>query len=580
MSNDEAATLSDLATTSAITVEPLLVLAIILVAGVSGGAIARRFNVPSITGNIVAGALLGLTFFHNVDVATMLYPLSTFAISLIAVTAGGHLSYRRIHNALRRIFLITVSEVALSFVFVFIAIRFMGQAWPIALILAALSTSTAPATTMAIIQEDRAKGPFVKTLLSSVSLDSAFCILLFEFAHGVLISYFDPSHPDSAVITGLRQSTWQFIGSSGVGVVLGLITPKLIGGRRLSGFSGMLVAVLFAAGLSSYLGFSPLLTCLAYGAYLGNSSRENERQLVALEPVEPLLYAAFFTVAGVALHFDLLLHGGVLFAVYMLARAFGKGVGAYLGAVLSRCTPRIRNSIPFGYVPQAGVVLGLVVILQADPRIPHEFSNLIVTLVLASVTLNEIIGPFFTRYSLQSARESGLDRPRLVEFLQEEFVLTDLKAKDKWDALRKLTDFYARTHRLRPKQRDIVYETIEKREQEFSTAIGLRTALPHGIMESGTAIEGVLAICPDGVDFDAPDGKAVKLLVLIVTPKDHEQRHLEVLASLSSMISHEQVRKRLIAATDANDAWEILEDEESRGFNYFLEGNDLDSTDS
>ena len=80
-----------------------------------------------------------------------------------------------------------------------------------------------------------------------------------------------------------------------------------------------------------------------------------------------------------------------------------------------------------------------------------------------------------------------------------------------------------------------------------------------------------MAISSEGVDFDAPDGKPVKLSVLIVTPQDHEKRHLEVLASLSSMISHEQVRTRLIAALDANDAWEVLESEESRSYNYFLE---------
>ena len=73
------------------------------------------------------------------------------------------------------------------------------------------------------------------------------------------------------------------------------------------------------------------------------------------------------------------------------------------------------------------------------------------------------------------------------------------------------------------------------------------------------------------MEFDAPDGEPVKLFVLIVTPKEHEQRHLEVLASLNAMLAHPVARTRLIAATNANEAWEVLESEETRDYNYFLE---------
>ena len=155
--------------------------------------------------------------------------------------------------------------------------------------------------------------------------------------------------------------------------------------------------------------------------------------------------------------------------------------------------------------------------------------------------------------------------------------MTNLEAKDKWEALRKLADFYGRTHKVSASARKAIYKSVVDREQEQSTAIGRGAALPHGHVEKGSAIRGVLGICPDGVDFDAPDGEPVRLIVLIVTPKEHEQRHLEVLASLSSMISHEQVRTRLIAALDANDAWEVLESEESRSYNFFLEEEDTPS---
>jgi mannitol/fructose-specific phosphotransferase system IIA component (Ntr-type) len=242
-----------------------------------------------------------------------------------------------------------------------------------------------------------------------------------------------------------------------------------------------------------------------------------------------------------------------------------------VGGVVSKTSRRIWSSIPLGLMPQAGIAIGLVVLLEGDPRIPRDITELVGAVVLAAVTINEIIGPFFTRAALRRAREAGLDRPRLMEFLQEEFILTDIQAEDKWDALAKLTDFFALTHNIRPRHRDKILASVVERERELSTAVGMGCAIPHGRIDAGSAVQGVLGICRDGIDFDAPDGAPVKLIVLIVTPKEHEKRHLEVMASLASMMSNEQVRERLVAAINANDAWEIIEHEEGRGYNYFLD---------
>lgn len=556
---------------------PLLILGVILVAGSAGGWVARRLHVPSITGNIIAGMLLAFTLFNHTNVARELQGLSSFAIGLIAVTAGGHFSYRRIHNALRRILFISILEAIGAVLFVFFALRAFGTDARVALLLGCLAASTAPATTVAIIRENHAKGPFVKTLLAAVSIDSSLCILLFAFVHSLLAALYSHGEISLGFSEGIQQTAWQLLGSAGLAVVLGYATSLFFDNHRFHDFSVLLVSVLLAIGLSYFVGFSPLLTCLFFGAFLGNSSPKTEAKLEALAPIEPLLYTAFFTLAGVSVHIDLLKSAGILCLVYVAARVLGKGFGAYAGALMARSTSRIRNSIPFGFVPQAGVALGLVVILQGDSRIPEEVSSLVGTIVLAAVTINEIIGPFFTRAALRRSKEADLDRPRLVEFLDEEFIMTDLEATDKWDALEKLVDFYARTHRISKADKEHVLETLVEREQEGSTGIGKGAAIPHGRVESGDKIQGVMALSPQGIDFDAYDGEPVHLLVLIVTPKDHQKRHLEVLASLSTMMSNPVIRPRLMAAIDANDAWEVIEDEESRSFNYFL---DMDASEN
>jgi mannitol/fructose-specific phosphotransferase system IIA component (Ntr-type) len=307
------------------------------------------------------------------------------------------------------------------------------------------------------------------------------------------------------------------------------------------------------------------------GIFLGNRTRETEEQLHALEPIEMILFTCFFTMAGVSLHLDELGRMGLMGGAFVIVRFAGKGIGALVGGVISGSSPRIRKNIPLGLVPQAGLAIALVILLQGDARIPAEIRSLATTMVLAAVVVNEIAGPFFARAALRGAKEINKDRPRLMEFLQEEYIKTDLKAKDKWEAIEQLCDFLIRTHRIRSVNRETLLKTFIERERLQSTSVGVETAITHGRIGSGPSIQGVLGICPDGVDFDTPDGLPVRIIMMIVTPKDHETRHLEVLASLAGMISDERIRERLKAARNANEAWEIIESEETHDYNYFLE---------
>ncbi len=550
---------------------PLLLLSMILLAGASGGWIAARLHVPRITGNIVAGLLLGLTVLKDIDTARVLEPMMAFAIGLIAASVGTNLSYRRIHNALRRILSIAVLESVCAAVCVALTIRlFPGTTWPIVALLGCIAAATAPATTVALIRETRAKGSFVKTLLSVVALDNILCIVLFAFVQFLVADYYvRGAAPGLALAVATTGA--QFFACVLLGCGLGAITERLVRDPRFHKFSVTLLALLLAAGLSSYLRLSPPLTTLFFGIYLGNRSREAQEQLHSLEPIEPLLYICFFTVAGAGLHLDSLWHAGPWCLAYVAARFVGKGLGACIGGIASRTSRRIWSNIPLGLMPQAGIAIGLVVLLEGDARIPEKTTELVSAVVLAAVTMNEILGPFFTRAALRRAREAGLDRPRLMEFLQEEFILTDIQADDKWDALKELTDFFALTHNVRARHRNKIHASVIEREHELTTAVGVGCAIPHGRIDAGSAVQGVLGICPEGIDFEAPDGEPVRLIVLIVTPKDHEKRHLEVMASLASMMSNEIVRERLITAIDANHAWEIIEHQEGKGYNYFLD---------
>ena len=148
---------------------PFLVASILILAGGLGGWLAGRLRLPHITGNILAGILIGpacLKIIGSHADMLSLQPLSTFAMSLIAVSIGGHLSYRRIHNALRRIVAISILEVSATVLVVVGVARLFHMSWPMAFLLGAISAATAPGTTLALIRELRCKGPFIKTLVS------------------------------------------------------------------------------------------------------------------------------------------------------------------------------------------------------------------------------------------------------------------------------------------------------------------------------------------------------------------------------------------------------------------------------
>ena len=172
---------------------PFLAIGILILAGFFGGWVAKLVKLPHVTGNILGGVLIGpwgLKLLSEHDVYS-LAPLSTFAMSLVAVSIGGHLSYRRIHNSIRRILSISFFEIFFSVLFVMTAVKALGADWPTTCLLGAISASTAPATSIALIRELRAKGPFVKTLISAVALNNILCITLFVMMSTFVSSFYE-----------------------------------------------------------------------------------------------------------------------------------------------------------------------------------------------------------------------------------------------------------------------------------------------------------------------------------------------------------------------------------------------------
>ncbi len=564
--------------------DPLLILAMILMVGTSLGWLAQRVRLPGVSGQILAGFVLGhsgLVLFQADSVAR-LEPLTHFALALIGVTVGAHLNFRRLRNAVRRLVLLLLAEALITPALVVGAVLLGGASGTLALLLGTLAISTAPATIVALVRETRARGVFVKTLIAAVALNNVACIVLFEVARTEarlgLLSGAGPGGGSSATVstvvleslTGLGLAS--LIGASAA-VLAHILTLRVVRPERLASISA--ISILLAFGLASFSGASPLLACLVLGAFQTNLNPARDRLVDSVfANFEPAILCIFFTLAGVHLSLVGAGEAGLLAAFFVIARLTGKVLSSQIAMRLAGATDRVRENLGLALVPQAGVAVGLVILIQGDPAF-GPIADQFVAVVLIAVTVNEVLGPILTRRALDRSGEAGRDRPRLVDFLQEESIVTNLEAETLEEAIEQLTDVLLSSHQLPGVDRGALLSSILEREARVSTCIGDGLAVPHGELPEGLPMVGVMGISRRGLPFETPDGQPVHCITLLATPHGERDRHLEVLGALARTLGGNlAIQQQLFNAKSAAHAYEVLHGEETEDFNYFLESEE------
>ena len=561
--------------------DPFAVLSVVLVAGLGLGWVAQRARLPGVTGQILAGVLIGpavLGLFSE-DAVHRLQPLTHFALALIGVTVGAHLNLRRLRNAGKRLILLLAAEAVIVPLLVIVAIRLLTETPPFfALLLGMLAISTAPATIVALVREARARGVFVKTLIAAVAINNVTCIVLFEVARGaarlaILEGVGVEPGAEDRLLEVVAESATRLalavaLGASAA-VVAQLLTRTAMRPERLASVS--VISILLTFGLAEELALSPLLACLALGAVQTNLNAARDRIADSVfANFEPVILCVFFTLAGMHLAFDQIGIAGAVASVFFAARIAGKLLAARLSMTLAGATERVRSSLGMALVPQAGVAIGLVILIQEDPAFA-TIRDVFVAAVLVSVLLNEIVGPFLTRFALERSGEAGRDRPHLVDFLEEENIVTGFRAASMEQTIELLTDLLISSHHLQGVDRQALLQSVLDREAQTSTCIGGGLAVPHGELPEGFQMAGVMAISKIGLPFDSPDDRPVHCVVLLATPAGEHDRHLQVLAVLARTFGGDPaLQEQLFNARSPAHAYEILYGEEAEDFNYFL----------
>ena len=558
---------------------PLLVLALVVVGGLLAGRLARRARVAGVTGQILLGVALGHSGLHifPADRVDALAPVTQFALGLIAVSVGSHLNLPRLRGARLRLGLLVVAEATVTPILVYAAAVSIGGAdWRTGLLLAALAVSTAPATIVALVSETRARGVFTKTLVGAVALNNIACIALFEVAHMASRVGLGPGEEPGLfdyLLAPLAEVVFSAALGFGVGAALVAMTRHVVRADQITTVS--LVCVLLVAGLAETLELSSLLACLFLGVTLANLTPDKDEIVEsAFAGLRQAIFAVFFTLAGMHLELSMLIEGGVLAGAVFGARWVGKVVAARLSLGLAGATAKVRDHLGGALVPQAGVAVGLLLLVQDDPVMGPLASRLL-AVGLAVVTLNELVGPILVRRALVRSGEAEQDRDRILEFLHEENIVVGLSAATKEEAIAKLVDVLLRTNHL-PDDREQLLASVLERERQMSTCIGEGLAVPHGILSSGGRIVGAMGLSAEGLPFETPDGRPVHCMVVLATPESERDRHLQVLASLAAAIGTDHNRQRqLYASATPAHAWELLHAEEAQDFNYFIEDDSV-----
>lgn len=553
---------------------PLLILALIILCGVAFGELARAMRIPSITGQIVAGILLGKSGFDLFAEESLhgLAPLTNFALGLIAVTVGAHLNIKRLRNAGRRLFLLLLTEATITPFVVFLSLWLLAGVTPSeSLLFATVAIATAPATTIALVRETRSKGVFVKTLIAAVALNNMACLMLFEVVRSVIGGW---NVGGDTISINWQATAGQLLAAVAIGgtiaLAMDLINRFVVHKERLA--TAAVAALVLTSGLATTFNISPLLACLFLGIIQTNIT-PSRSQLVdsTFADFEPAILTVFFTLAGMHMSIEHAATAGVVAGLLFASRIVGKMLAANLAMRFANATQRVRDNLGLALIPQAGVAVGLVVVLQGDPAFAG-LADQFAAVVLTVVTFNEIVGPLLTRYALDRAGEVDRDRLRLIDFLQEENIAVDFHAKSKTRAIEKLVDLLISSHEMRGVDKQELLASVLAREEEASTCLGGGLSVPHGILPDSLPMVGVMALSREGLHFDTPDGRPVHCMVLLGTANDERDRHLQVLASLASNVGTDiAFQEQLFNAHSPAHAYEILHGDESEDFNYFLD---------
>jgi NhaP-type Na+/H+ or K+/H+ antiporter len=340
--------------------------------------------------------------------------ISGIALGLIGFDMGSHLCFSELHRLGRSIPFILLGEAFGALLLVAGGVYLITHSTYTALVFGALATATAPAATVDVLAEYRAKGPLTTTLLAVVGLDDALALLLFSFAVAIAESLL--ARTGGLSLAQMIKLPLQEIGGALLlGLVVGAPFQWMLNRfkERHAVCAFIVGTVFFVAGLAETFHVSLILATMTMGIVVANLKSDNSQYAhCVIERIGPLAYILFFVLVGARLQVSLLPQMGLLGLAYILLRSAGKFGGAWMGAWAGRAVPTVRNYLGFGLLSQAGVAIGLALSVadrfDAYGEAGVQLGNATINVITATTFVVQIIGPIMVKFAITRAGEVGL----------------------------------------------------------------------------------------------------------------------------------------------------------------------------
>ena len=419
------------------TIQTLLSLAVCLFAGLMMTRALKRLHLPDVTAYLIAGVFIGtycigrfviggFSFGFNDQIAPVgnFTIISDIALGFIAFDIGNEFRLSDLKHTGKKATVIGIVQAVVATLVVdaalvgvhFLLIAVTGTDYlplPACIILGAIASATAPAATLMVVRQYKAKGPLTDLLLPIVALDDAVGLILFAVSMGVAKAL----HGGALNVTSiLVEPVLEIVLSLLLGAVLGFILSLVerafhSNSNRLTlmitfVFLTVALAMLHFEIGGIHIGFSSLLTCMMLGTIFCNVCKTSEEMMQRTEKWTKPLFVLFFVISGASL--DLTVFKKPVFiligVIYILARSIGKILGAFGSAKAMKCDQNTVNYLGITLLPQAGVALGMVSTVAADSVFGgSEIGSTVRFVILFGVLIYEIFGPMMTKWALTRA---------------------------------------------------------------------------------------------------------------------------------------------------------------------------------
>ena len=404
----------------------LLSVSVALIAGLIMTRLFKKLKLPSVTAYLIAGVLIGPYCIGNLGLHGLgfttaesvesLSLISQVALGFIAFSIGNEFRLDDLKHTGKQAFVIGILQALVATLFVDVALIGLSKFYPNvitvpqAIILGAIATATAPAATLMVVRQYKAKGPLTKLLLPIVALDDAVGLVVFAVSFGIAKTMVSGNFDlISIILTPIIEIACSLI----LGAVMGWVLTQLekLFNSNTNRLNLTIGVVLLTASLSMmkfeicgiHIQFSSLLTCMMLGTIFCNICPLSHDLMGAADKWTSPIFALFFVISGAELELGVFTSASIVLIgiIYIVFRSLGKYFGTFTSAKITKCSPAICKYLGITLLPQAGVALGMCTLAMQI----GEQGNLVKNITLFAVLIYELFGPVFTRMALTAAGE-------------------------------------------------------------------------------------------------------------------------------------------------------------------------------